>query len=492
MTPMLLWLPVALPVLGGILLPLLKIRNKRARNGYVMAVTLLTSLAAAVLVLDPPVGSSRLIHFMGSLDFAVSLDGPGRVFAALMAALWPLATLYAFSYMEEDAASARFFTLFTVTYGIAMGVSLAANLLTLYCFFEMLSLITVPLVMHDFTPEAVRAARKYLYYMLGGTAFAFIGLIFVIVYGETNYFTAGGVFAADTVAANASLLRMVYLFTFFGFGAKAAVFPLHAWLPDASVAPTPVTALLHAVAVVNAGVFAITRMTYMTFGTALLYGSGIHLFLWCVVLFTIFYGSSMAVKETHLKRRLAYSTVANLSYMLLGVILLTPEGLAAGMLHMVFHGVMKIALFCCAGAVLVRAKRAYVGELGGLAHAMPVTVACFTAASLCLTGVPPFSGFVSKWALAEAALGAENGLLGAISVGVLLVSALLTAIYTLTVSVRAYCYPADARAAGKGRTEADARMLFPIVLTTAASLALGVCAQPLFGWLTAMAAGLFR
>ena len=273
MTPALLWIPIALPILGGLLLPLLRFRSLRGRNAYIMAVTLLNSLCMAVLLFLSPDGVHRLIHFTGSLDFAVRLDGLGKIFAGLVAALWPLVTLYAFSYMEEDAASTRFFTFFTVTFGIALGVALSANLLTMYCFFEMLSLITVPLVMHDYSQKAVHAARKYLYFMLGGTAFAFIGLIFVIVYGSSCYFTPGGVFGAQTVADHGPILLIVYLFTFFGFGAKAAVFPLHSWLPDASVAPTPVTALLHAVAVVNAGVFAITRVTYMSFGTALLSGT---------------------------------------------------------------------------------------------------------------------------------------------------------------------------------------------------------------------------
>lgn len=491
MMPILLWLPITLPIIGGLLLPVLHFRSPRLRNAYVMTVTLAASIVMGILVLMPPEGAHKLIHFTGSLDFAISIDGLGRVFAALMAVLWPLVTLYAFSYMEEDADSTRFFALFTMTFGIALGVALSANLLTMYCFYEMLSLITVPLVMHDFTQEAVHAARKYLYYMLGGTAFAFIGLVFVIVYGSTSYFTPGGVFTSGTLAASAMLLRGVYLLTFFGFGAKAAIFPLHAWLPDASVAPTPVTALLHAVAVVNAGVFAITRTTYMIFGAELIQGSTVQVFLWCVVLFTILYGSSMAVKETHLKRRLAYSTVANLSYMLLGVILLTPEGLAAGILHMVFHGVMKIALFCCAGAILVRAKRAYVCEMNGLSRAMPVTFACFTVSVLSLVGIPPFSGFVSKWALAEASLQSANGILGALSAGMLLVSALLTAIYGLMVSVRAYFYPVDARNEALGNVDPDGRMLFPIILTTVACLILGLYAQPLIRWLTAMTAGLF-
>ena len=482
----LLWIPVALPILGALLLPLFRSGSQQGRNVFIMAVTLVNSLFMGLLLLLVPEGAHRLIHFTGSLDFAVRLDGLGRIFAGLIAVLWPLVTLYAFPYMEKDTGSTRFFAFFTATFGIALGVALSANLLTMYCFFEMLSLITVPLVMHDYSKKAVHAARKYLYFMLGGTAFAFIGLIFVIVYGESCYFTPGGVFDALTAAEHGRMLLVVYLFTFFGIGAKAAVFPLHSWLPDASVAPTPVTALLHAVAVVNAGVFAITRVTYMSFGIALLSGTWVQTVVWYTVLFTIFYGSSLAVKEMNLKRRLAYSTVANLSYMLLGVVMMTPEGLHAGMLHMVFHGVMKITLFCCAGAILVRAKKANIAEMDGLAHAMPVTFACFTAGSLSLVGVPPFSGFISKWALIRAAFSSQTGWMAALSLTILLVSALLTAIYTLRFVIHAYTLPGTA----EGRLDGNAAMTAPLVITAAASLILGMAAQPVIRLLTALTAGL--
>ena len=488
--PAWLWLPVALPIAAGLALFRLRFRSLRSRNAFLMAAVLVNTALMGLLLLCPPADSHQLIHFTGSLDFAVRLDGPGRLFAGLIAALWPLVTLYAFSYMEEDKASTRFFAVFTMTYGIALGVALSANLLTLYCFFEMLSLITVPLVMHDLTPPAVHAARKYLYFMLGGTAFAFIGLIFVIVYGDSCYFEPGGVFDTVTREYSGSLLRIVYLFTFFGFGAKAAVFPLHSWLPDASVAPTPVTALLHAVAVVNAGVFAILRVTYQSFGVELLAGSWVQTAVWAAALFTILWGSSMAVREMNLKRRLAYSTVANLSYMLLGVVLLTPEGLEAGLLHMVFHGVMKIALFCCAGAILVRAGESNIARMDGLARSMPLTFVCFIAGSLSLIGLPPFAGFFSKWALVKAAFGTQPSWQAALSAGVLLFSALLTAVYTLRFTVHAWAIPADRRRS-EVSLDGDARLSAPIVITAAASLALGIAVRYMIGLIRVLTAGVF-
>lgn len=489
--PWLPWIAIALPILSGMLVGLIRFENHRGRNAFVMIMTVLTSILCLLLVIRPPESAHVLVTFTGFLDLAVRIDGPGRIFITLMAILWPLTSLYAFSYMEDDASSTRFFVVFTMTYGVAVGVAAAANLLTMYCFFELLSLITVPLVMHDFTPEAVHAARKYLYYMLGGTAFAFIGLIFVIVYGSTEYFQAGGVFLPETLTQNASLLRIVFLFTFCGFGAKAAIFPIHSWLPDASVAPTPVTALLHAVAVVNAGVFAITRVTYEIFGTELLRNTWVQIVVFFIAAVTVLYGSSMAVKESHLKRRLAYSTVANLSYMLLGIVMMTPESLTAGMLHMVTHSVMKICLFFCAGAVLVDGKRSYVGELNGYSRAMPVTFLCFALSGLSLIGIPPFAGFISKFSLALASFSSVSPAFAGIAAGTLLASAILTAVYILTVCVRAYFYPPSERNSFIARQDPDVRKLIPMLLTALGSLVVGLCAEPIISVLASLTAGMF-
>lgn len=222
-----------------------------------------------------------------------------------------------------------------------------------------------------------------------------------------------------------------------GFGVKAAVFPLHGWLPKASVAPTPVTALLHAVAVVKAGAFAVIRLTYYSYGTDFLKGTWAQYAVMAIVIFTILFGSSAALKQVHFKRRLAYSTVANLSYILFGVTLMTPIGLEAGVLHMLFHSIIKIGAFFAAGAVLHSTKREYISELDGLGKKMPITFGTFTVFALALTGIPLFNGFVSKWALASAAI-QSGDTLSFIGIIVLLISALLTAIYMLNISVRAF------------------------------------------------------
>ena len=226
----------------------------------------------------------------------------GMVFAGLVSALWPFATLYAFEYMTKEEHEKIFFLLYTMTYGITLGIALSANLLTMYFFYELLTLVTVPLVMHTLTREAILASRKYLYYSLGGAAFAFIGLIMIIIYGTTTDFILGGVLDLTKIGGRTNVLLFVYVMAFLGFGVKAAVFPFNSWLPQAGVAPTPVTALLHAVAVVKSGAFAIIRLTYYSFGVDFLKGTWAQTTVMLVVMFTIVYGCSRAVKETHLKK----------------------------------------------------------------------------------------------------------------------------------------------------------------------------------------------
>ncbi len=255
-----------------------------------------------------------------------------------------------------------------------------------------LTLVTVPLVMFTMTEEAKYAARKYLYFLSEARRLHSSALS-LSSYTVRRTRSAGRRIDASGIG-NARLLQIVYLLTFCGFGVKAAVFPIHSWLPEAAVAPTPVTALLHAVAVVKSGVFAIARVTYFSFGAAFLRGTWAQYAAIAIALVTILYGSSVAVRERHFKRRLAWSTVANLSYILFGVLLLSPAGLASGMMHMLFHAFMKITLFYCAGAVLYKTEREYLSELDGLGRRMPVTFTCYTVSALALTGIPPFPGFI--------------------------------------------------------------------------------------------------
>lgn len=428
---------ILLPIFGGSFIPFIPWKKRKHMECYLEAIVILNSIIVWWLLFHRLAEPFILVRFTGNLAFAFRIDGLSMVFAGLISILWPLATLYSFEYMKHEKNERYFFFFYTATYGVTLGISMASNFLTMYFFYELLTLVTVPLVMHTLSREAILASRKYLYYSMGGAAFAFLGLVFVIVYGSTDTFTMGGVLDAVKIQNKENILRFIYVLAFWGFGVKAAVCPFNAWLPQASVAPTPVTALLHAVAVVKSGAFAIMRLTYYSFGVSLLKDSWAQNVVMLGVIFTILYGCSRAVKETHFKRRLAYSTISNLSYILFGVVIMTPLGLVGALTHLVFHAVMKICSFFCAGAVLYKTNRQYVYELDGLGHKMPLVFGIFTIASLALMGVPGLAGFISKWNLATAAVMSDN-VMAYFGIGALLISALLTAIYMLSIVIRAF------------------------------------------------------
>lgn len=375
---------ILIPLLAGILVPVLPFRKRSHKEIFLEGAVILNSILVWYLLLHHSESTFLLAHFTGDLNISFRVDGMSMVFAGLVSGLWPFATLYAFEYMTKEEHENTFFLFYTMTYGITLGIALAANLLTMYFFYELLTLVTVPLVMHTLTREAILASRKYLYYSLGGAAFAFIGLIMVIVYGTTTDFILGGVLDPGKIGDKNNILLLIYVMAFMGFGVKAAVCPFNSWLPQAGVAPTPVTALLHAVAVVKSGAFAIIRLTYYSFGTEFLYGTWAQTTVIIVVMFTIVYGCSRALKETHIKRRLAYSTISNLSYILFGAVIMTPLGLTGALTHLVFHAVMKISSFFCAGAIMHQTDKRYVHELNGLGYKMPCVFGIFTVSSLAL------------------------------------------------------------------------------------------------------------
>ena len=437
MSPAMLLVAILLPILGGIILMALPFRKRRHMEIYLETIVIITSVLVWLILIGRPAEGVPVVKFVNNLSLSLRLDGCGMVFSGLVATLWPLAMLYAFEYMEHERHEKIFYLFYTMTYGVTLGISFAEDMLTMYFFYELLTLTTMPLVLHTLTREAILAARKYLYYSLGGAAFAFIGLVFLMVYGTTVDFTLGGVLTPETTGDKTNVLLLIYVIAFLGFGVKAAICPFNSWLPQAGVAPTPVTALLHAVAVVKAGAFAIIRLTYYAFGTKFLAGTWAQNVVMGIVIFTIVYGCSRAVKETHIKRRLAYSTISNLSYILFGVTIMTPAGLVGALCHLVFHAVIKICAFFCAGAVIHQTKKEYVYELDGMGKKLPCVFGAFTVSSLALMGVPGLCGFVSKWYLADAAVSGGSVMMY-VGVGALLVSALLTAIYMLTIVIRVF------------------------------------------------------
>ena len=428
---------ILLPVIGGALIPVLPFQKRNHQLIYIECLVILTSGIVWALLLNGTTSAFHVVRFVHNLSISFKIDGMTMVFAGLIATLWPLATLYAFEYMEHEKREKYFFMFFTITYGVTLGIAFASDLLTMYFFYELLTLSTLPLVMHTLTKEAIHASRKYLYYSLGGAAFALIGIIFIIVYGNVYEFVYGGVMTGVDMGNKEWLQLPIYFLSFMGFGVKAAIWPLSSWLPKAGVAPTPVTALLHAVAVVNAGAFGMIRLTYYSFGTEVIKGTWAQYAVMALAMFTILYGCTRAVKESHIKRRLAYSTVSNLSYIIFGITMMSPAGLVGALTHFVFHGFMKICSFLCAGAFMHQTGRKYVFEMDGMGRKMPIVFGCFAVSAVGLMGVPGFAGFISKWKLTEAAV--ESGLtLAYVGIGCLLISALLTAIYMLNVVIRAF------------------------------------------------------
>ena len=393
------------------------------------------------------------------------VDTLGMLFALVSSSLWIITSAYSIGYMRglKEHSQSRYFCYFAVCLSATIGVAFSANLLTLYLFYEILSLATYPLVTHHQDPEARKSGRKYLLYIVGGSiGLALPAMLISYNLAGTLEFAKQG-FLPGT--ASNSLLVVVLIMFIFGF-AKAAIMPFHSWLPAAMVAPTPVSALLHAVAVVKVGVFSIVRVLTGVFGTDLLVSfdfGGIVIVISCV---TILLGSLIALSQDGLKRLLAFSTIAQLSYIVLGIGLLSPKGLTGGMLHIAMHAFGKITLFFCAGAIFVATGKKNISEMIGIGRRMPVTMGAFFIAALSITGLPPCGGFWSKWYLLLGSLEADRMAV----VVVLLASSFLNACYFMPIVYKAFfCKPEDALFENKVR-EAPAFCVVPLVITAVISV----------------------
>lgn len=475
MNATLLFVPVLLPIAAAVasyLLPL----NEKHRRIFCTAVIFATTALAWLAILTCGGKETVLFSFTDSLVFSLRMDGAAQLFVGLSATLWPFTTMYAWDYMKHEKHLPMFWAFFTASFGVTLGIACAANMVTMYLFYELLTLATIPLVMHAMTKKAIAAGIKYALYSIAGAALAFVGLVYLIV-NDANDFVYGGHFAA--FGGNVTVLLTVFSLAFVGCGVKAAIWPMHSWLPSAAVAPTPVTALLHAVAVVKAGAFACIRLVYYSFGPDILRGTWAQYLVMALAIITLVYGSAMALKQTHFKWRLAYSTVSNLSYILFTCAMMTFDGLVASWMHLIVHSVIKIMAFFCAGSVLHYAHREYVRDLEGLGHKMPLTFAAFTVAACALTGIPPFNGFVSKWYIALGAIG-EGSVMSYIGFAGILISALLTAVYMFQIVISAWFPDRTAPAIEEGTArEATPMMTVPILILAALCLVMGLFPQGL-------------
>lgn len=473
---------LASPVVGALLVALTgkKPNLREAITGLASLVTI-----GLVLTLVGPVMSGEQPEWvvvdalLPGVPLAFRVEPLGMLYALVAAGLWPVTSAYAVGYMRghHETNQTRFFVCFALSIFAALGIAFAANLGTLFLFYEVLTLCTYPLVTHHQSAEARHSGRVYLGILMG-TSVGFLLLAIAWTYAKagTLDFRAGGILAGNIDPAMLPLLLGLFAY---GCG-KAALMPLHRWLPNAMVAPTPVSALLHAVAVVKAGVFSILKIVVYVFGLDLLHGTGASEWLMWVATFTLLMGSLIAFRQDNLKARLAYSTIAQLAYIVLGAALVTPEGIVGGGLHIATHAVGKITLFFCAGAILVAAHKKNVSELDGLGRTMPLTMGAFFVASLSIIGVPPLGGSWSKWYLA---LGAADE--HAIFVAALMVSSLLNIGYLIPIPIRAFFFPAkddghDHHEPGAGcigghgplRGEVRWLCVVPLCLTAAACVAL--------------------
>ena len=470
-------LPVLVSAIGALLIAGTGERRANLREFWSVAAGVLQLVFVGWMIPDVLAGRTPecvLARILPGVELAFRVDALGLLFALGASALWIATSFYSIGYMRSLAehAQTRYFACFALALSATMGVAFSANLFTLFLFYEALTLATYPLVAHKETPEARAGARKYVIYLLGAAkAFLLAAIVLTYNVAGTLEFHKGGIFPASALSAEPVFLSVVFALFLFGF-AKNAVMPLHSWLPAAMVAPTPVSALLHAVAVVKTGVFSTVRVFLFVFGPEAMRLLGVDKLALVVAAVTILVGSLLALGQNNLKARLAFSTVSQLSYIVMGAALLTPSGIVGGIAHVTNHAVSKITLFLCAGSIYVSTHKEDVSQLSGLAKQMPWTMAAFTLATLSLVGIPPASGFISKWYLAVGSV--ERGSVWPLAV--LLISSLLSAAYLIPIVYRAY-FEEPPDAAEHSVVEVP-WMVVPLVLTALVSVLLGLYPNP--------------
>ncbi|MBU0967936.1 MAG: monovalent cation/H+ antiporter subunit D family protein [Proteobacteria bacterium] len=449
---------------------LISSRSPNVREGwtFVAAIIKLAIVASMVPVI---LQGTEIVYTVAEVFPGVAIkfkvDAFGMLFALVSSTLWIVTTIYSIGYMRglNEHSQTRYFCFFAIALSATVGVAFSANLFTLYLFYEMLSFATYPLVAHHQDQEARSSGRKYLLYIVGAS----IGLVLpamMICYNLTGTleFSKQGIFTGTE--PNATMLVLLLMLVL-GF-AKAGIMPFHSWLPAAMVAPTPVSALLHAVAVVKVGAFSVLRVLTGVFGIDLLARLNLGIVICYLAAFTVITASLIALSQDGLKRRLAFSTIGQLSYIVLGVALLSPKGMIGGMTHIAMHAFGKITLFFCAGAIFVATGKKNISEMVGIGRRMPITMVAFFIGSLSVIGLPPTGGFFSKWYLVQGTIQADQWPM----LVVLLTSSLLNAAYFFPIVYKAFfCTPEEAMFEDRIE-EAPIWCVVPLVITAAGSIAL--------------------
>lgn len=482
-------LPMLLSLLSGIYLLVSSFLSHVGKGGekngkasekklhIFVGTVLLISVITALLIVWTKDVDLTLFYLMDEIPVYFHVDALGRLFVTITSVIWLAIGFYAFLYMKHEGDEKRFFGFFLIVYAVLIALESAGNLVTLYFFYELMTLTSVPFVLHSGSKESIMAALKYLFYSMCGAYCALFGIYFLYHYCDTLAFTAGGTLNMTAVSGNVMLLQTAVFLMLIGFGAKAGMIPLHSWLPTAHpAAPAPASAALSAI-IVKGGVLAIIRTVYYIVGPDFIRGTWVQTAWMTLTLITVFMGSMLAYREKVFKKRLAYSTVSQLSYILFGLSVLTPTGFAGALLHVVFHAGIKCILFLTAGIFIFRTGKTKVEEYTGIGKEMKVTLCCYTFASLGLIGIPPMSGFISKWYLAQGALESDTGVFRILGPVILLVSALLTAGYLLPVTMKGF-FPGKESVIEEKKEHIDIMTAVLLILTVLTVL-LGILPNPL-------------
>jgi len=450
------------------------------------SITLITAAIVALLVItlftrvqagERP--QLELFEVMPGIDISFTIEPLGMLFALVAGTLWFVTSVYAIGYMRghNEKNQTRFYASFAVAISSTLAAAFSDNLFTLFLCYEILTISTYPLVTHSGTEEAKRSGRIYLGILLGTSiGLQLLAILITWSVAGTLDFTEGGILAGKLDPAYAALLYALFIF---GIG-KAAVMPFHKWLPAAMVAPTPVSALLHAVAVVKAGVFTVLKVTIYIFGSDFILSSGASEWLIWFAATTVLLGSLIAMTKDNLKARLAYSTVSQLSYIVLGALIATEMSLIGASMHIAMHASAKITLFFAAGAIMVAAHKTNISQLNGLGRRMPLTFAAFTIGSLSIIGLPPFGGMWSKWYLALGTVQAEQWVL----LGVFMLSSILNIAYLLPIAARGFFSPSAQGEQDTGIKEAPLPILLAMSFTSLICVALFFYPDPVYNLAT--------
>ena len=425
------------PVAAGILTGVLPLKGEKTHYGLCALVMAVTDILGVLAITGS--GRIELLHMTQKAVIAFCLDDIGRFALSAVLILYTAACFYAFTYMKHEERPRVFFAFFFVSLGAMMAVCMSADLVSLYFSFELATLSSVPLVLHEMTKDAVAAGLKYLFYSIAGALMGLLAVFYVYFCsaGQTA-FVLGGFLDPELAAAHQQMLLVIVFIGIIGFGTKAGMYPMHGWLPTAHpIAPAPASALLSGI-IAKAGIVAVIRLVYYCVGAELIRGTWVQTAWMCLAMLTILMGSTMAFREKVVKKRLAYSTISQISYIMLALSLLTEDGLRGGLMQLISHMSAKGCLFLCAGVFIVVLDARRVEQLKGIGKRLPVTMWCFMIAALSLVGIPPMGGFVSKWKIAAAALSGAPGIFALLAPVVLLVSALLTAGYLFPVVVDAF------------------------------------------------------